>query len=90
MQCLLVYKHHGIGYADDDAASARMRLRRFRGNPQLVTHEISVADAQAFLKTEEIKATFVALPYPNHTDLWVLKDIPERARARAWIADVLK
>ncbi len=93
-RAMIVHSHYdGVrhwGYADDDAVSARMRLHRFRGKPQLVMHETSVADAQAFLKSEEIKATFVTLPYPNHTDLWVLKDIPERTRVRAWLADVLK
>jgi hypothetical protein len=33
--------------------------------------------------------TFVDLPYRNHTDVWVLRDIPERRRLRQWVRDVL-
>ena len=34
--------------------------------------------------------TFMALPYRNHTDSWVLRDIPERKVLREWVARVLK
>jgi hypothetical protein len=34
--------------------------------------------------------TFLAMPYRYHTDAWVLRPIPERARLRAWLAEALK
>jgi hypothetical protein len=33
--------------------------------------------------------TFVPIPYPNHSAAWVLRDLPERARARTWLRDVV-
>ena len=35
-------------------------------------------------------ATFRVLPHRNHTDSWVLRDIPERKALREWVARVLK
>jgi hypothetical protein len=76
-------------YEDSDADSARRRLKRLHGRPLFVTHEASVEDTAIFLKSAGITATSRALPFPNHTDEWVLKDIPERAEVRRWLADVL-
>ncbi len=91
---MILHSHYdGVrkwGYPGDDPESARQRLRRFKGKPQFITQENSTDDIKAFLKTEDIRATFVPLPYPNHTDVWVLKDIPERRQARQWLAQVLK
>jgi hypothetical protein len=29
--------------------------------------------------------TFVPVPFRNHSDAWVLRDVPERRRLRAWL-----
>ena len=34
--------------------------------------------------------TFQALPFPEHTDTWVLRDIAERKLLRDWFKHVLK
>lgn len=79
------------GQPEDDEASAAKRLARLKGRPQFITHEQSVDATAAYLKRHDALAgaTLVALPYPNHSDEWVLKDIPERKRLRAWLAEVL-
>ena len=77
-------------YPESDEASARRRLARWNGRPLYVSQEGTVDDSVRFLKTCRIEATFRVLPYPNHTDEWVLKDIPERAELRKWLAEVLR
>lgn len=76
-------------YADSDADSAIRRLKRLNERPMYVTHEGSVDETAKFLKSAGIMATLRALPFPNHTDEWVLKDIPERAELRRWLTAVL-
>ena len=93
-RALIAHSHYdGVrrwGYAEDDAESARRRARRFAGKPQFITQENSVSDIEAFLKAANIGgATLLPLPYPNHTDTWVLKDVPERQQLRKWLAEVL-
>lgn len=78
------------GYPGDDPESARQRLLRFEGKPQFITQENSVDDIRAFLKGAGIDgATLLPLPYPNHTDIWVLKDVPERKQLREWLTNIL-
>jgi hypothetical protein len=79
-------------YADSDAASAVTRLKRLGRQPQLITHELSIDAPRQFLREHapDGNFTFLALPYPNHSDKWVLKDIPERAIAREWLATAIK
>jgi hypothetical protein len=92
-RAMIVHSHYdGVrkwGYADDDPTAARQRAARFGSRPQFITHELSVAAVTDFLKDSSIRTTIVALPYPNHSDQWVLKDIPLRAQARQWLSDVL-
>ena len=80
------------GQPEDDEASAAKRLARLKGRPQFITHEKSIAATEAYLKRHDALAgaTLVPLPYPNHSDEWVLKDIPERKQLREWLAGVLK
>jgi hypothetical protein len=94
-RALIAHSHYdGVrrwGYAEDDAESAQRRVRRFQGKPQFITQENSVSDIEAFLKAAKVAgATLLPLPYPNHTDMWVLKDVPERQQLRDWLAEVLK
>ena len=94
-RALIAHSHydgiHRWGYAEDDAESARRRVRRFEGKPQFITQEESVSNIEAFFKAAKIGGTtLVSLPYPNHTDVWVLKDVPERMQLREWLANILK
>lgn len=78
------------GYPGDDADAARARLRRLAGRPQFVSHEESVEPARAFLNKAGVgNTTYLALPWPNHTADWVLKDIPERRQLRDWLGRIL-
>ena len=80
------------GYPGDDGDAARRRLGRLNGRPQFISHEGSVQPARDFLNTCGASApfTFIDLPYRNHTDTWVLRDIPERTALRLWAAPVLR
>ncbi len=79
------------GYPEDDPESAKKRQLRFKGKPQFITHETSVDATKAFLKdTDTSGITLLALPFPNHSDEWVLKDIPERKQLREWLNGVMK
>lgn len=79
------------GHADDDAAAARARLGRLGGRPQFISHEGSAQPTRDFLAASDIDApfTFLDLPYRNHTDSWVLRDLPERRALRVWAARAL-
>jgi hypothetical protein len=94
-RAMVIHSHYdGVrrwGYAEDDPESARRRWARFHSKPQFVTHERTIEPTRDFLAgalAENI--VLLALPYENHTDTWVLKDIPERAKLRSWIKEVLK
>jgi hypothetical protein len=76
------------GYADSGRDAAAVRLARLNGRPQFISQEGSIAGTRAYL-THACPAgsfTFVPIPYRNHTDAWPLRDIPERAALRAWLA----
>ena len=92
-RAMIVHSHYdGVrrwGQPQDDAASARTRLARFGRRPQFITHELGLDDTRAFLKESDVAATLFPLPYPNHSDHWVLKDIPARAAVRKWLATIL-
>ncbi|MDZ4851598.1 MAG: hypothetical protein SGI77_20100 [Pirellulaceae bacterium] len=78
-------------YPDSDAESARARWARFQDKPQFVTQEKSVDNIRQFLQNSDTKSiTLVALPILNHTDTWVLKDIPERKKLRDWLDAALR
>ncbi|MHC4200692.1 MAG: hypothetical protein ACYSU0_11930, partial [Planctomycetota bacterium] len=78
-------------YPGSDRRSAAERLKRLRGRPQFVSHEGSVEATRKYLEGTRTDGafTFLALPYRNHTDSWVLRDIPERKALREWVGRVL-
>lgn len=97
-RCMVVHSHYdGVrrwSYADSDAASARLRFLRLAGRPQFVTHESTVAPTEAYLNSISPKdlgrsIRLVSLPFPNHTDAWVLRDLKERQQLRVWLAESL-
>ncbi len=79
-------------YADSDRESALRRLRRLRGRPVFVCHEGSVETARDFLTAERVPGRFTYQPIHrrNHNDGWVLRDLPERRKARAWLQQVMR
>ena len=66
------------------------------GRPVWISHELDVEATRRFLDTGRVldgaparAFAFVPIPYPNHSAAWVLRDLPQRARARAWLRDVV-
>ncbi len=78
-------------YPHSDEAAAIRRLQRLRGREQWISHEGTVVETRRFIERSGAQAplTFVAIPYANHSATWVLRNIPERQQARAWLARVI-
>jgi hypothetical protein len=78
-------------YADSDRGSALARLRRLKERPQFICHEKSVDDTRAYLAASGVRGNFSlhALPFRNHNDAWVLRDIALRRTLRDWVASVV-
>jgi len=95
-KAMLLHSHYdGVrkwNYPDSDPASARKRLNRLGTRPQFISHELSTRQTETFLRNSETRGqfTFMALPYPNHSDEWVLKDIPARTTARNWLKKIVR
>jgi hypothetical protein len=79
-------------YADSDPKSAITRLGRLNQRPQWISHELDTQPIELFLNQSGVTSafTFTRIPYPNHTAAWLLRDLPERQKAREWLADVLR
>ncbi len=80
----------GWPFEGADRGAAGRRLARLGGRPQWVSHEGSVDGARTYLALHApgAEVTFGVLPYRNHTDTWVLRDLPLRLRARRWLERV--
>jgi hypothetical protein len=78
-------------YADSDAESANSRLKRLKERPQFISHEISTRAVEAYLNCAYPQGafTFAAVPHRNHSSSWVLKDLPVRNQARAWLCKLV-
>jgi hypothetical protein len=78
-------------YEGSDRRSAMVRLRRLRERPQFISHEGSIHETKRYLDQVDAEGefTFKALPYRNHTDTWVLRDIPARRALREWVGQAL-
>lgn len=78
-------------YRGADRASALVRLRRLDGRPQFISHEGSTTATQEYLRETGARGdfTFVPLPFRNHSDAWVLRDLPERTKLREWLERVV-
>lgn len=79
-------------YPGADHASALARLQRLQGRPQWISHEGSTRGVEEYLNATGVQGnfTFRGIPYRNHSDQWVLRDIPERKAAREWLRAVLE
>lgn len=80
------------GYEGDDRPSALKRLQRLGGRPQFISHEGSIDPTARYVNDAGVRGnfTFLTLPYRNHTDAWVLRDIPERKILRGWLQGILE
>lgn len=77
-------------YTGADRASAHTRLQRLGNRPQWISHEGSIAATQDYLRDTSGNFTFATLPFPNHSSAWLLRDLPIRSQARAWLRDVAR
>jgi hypothetical protein len=82
----------GWPYAKADQASALARLDRLNGRPQFISHEGSIDSTRAWLVKTDVKRhfTYAPIPFRNHSDEWVLRDLPERRQLRQWLQEVLE
>ena len=73
-------------YDGADRVAARRRLKRLGQRPVWVSAESGITETQKYLEESGIEGdwTFVPFPYPNHTALWTLRDMPIRTEARDW------
>ena len=92
----IAYSHYdGVrkwDYADSDRRSALDRLKRLKGRAVFSCQERTVDDIRQYVGSTGIIApfTFLTIPFRNHNDAWVLRDLPARATLRSWLAEVLK
>ena len=79
-------------YEGSDEKSAIRRLKRLGQVPQLVTQERSTDAIRDFIRRSgvPVRLTCIDLPFQNHTDRWLLKDLPERKQLRDWLVLQLK
>jgi hypothetical protein len=79
------------GYPGADRPSALERLRRLKGRPQWISMEQSVEPIRTYLEATGVRApfTFQAIRFRNHSDQWVLRDVPERKALRDWLRKAL-
>jgi hypothetical protein len=79
------------GYQGGDQKSAAARLKRLGSRPQFISQEESVDATKSYLKLALPigNFTFLAMSFPDHTDNWVLRDIPERKVLKDWFNKVL-
>jgi hypothetical protein len=75
------------GYAGDDRDAAAQRLKRLGHRPQFISHELSIGPTRDYLAkaAPDGRFTFQPIAFRNHSDAWVLRDIPERKALRAWL-----
>ena len=84
-----------------DKASALERLKRLRGRASCICEEKKLfgkawTNGTNWTRNHLTKNapadpfTYVNIPYRNHNDAWVLRDISARKQVRDWVADVLK
>jgi hypothetical protein len=92
----IAYSHYdGVRKWDwegSDPPSALGRLKRLQRRASFVCQERTVDDIRAYIDSSGIMApfTFLAVPFRNHNDAWVLRDIPARRALRSWLGEVLK
>lgn len=74
------------GYEGDGREAAAIRLGRLGDRPQFISHEKPLGGVKDYLSTAmpDGNFTFLALPFEEHTDAWVLRDVAERKALREW------
>jgi hypothetical protein len=92
---MICHSHYDDGrWKGTSPVDAAQRLARLGQIPQFITNERPVAEKERI--AERLTAakpdgafTFVTLPFPDHTEDWILRDLPARAQLRDWLQHVL-
>ncbi len=76
-------------YAGADRASALQRLRRLSGRPQFICQEVTALASRNYLESTGVEGSFtlVDIPFRNHSDEWILRDVEPRRRLRSWLKE---
>lgn len=77
-------------FKNSDRVSALIRLKRLGLRPQFISRERSIMETKKYL-TEALphgNFQFLDLPFSEHSDRWVLRDIPARKVIRDWFTQV--
>ena len=79
-------------YKGSDRTSAKLRLQRLGNRPQFISQEKNIDTTKNYLKNvlPAGKFTFQLMSFSNHTDTWVLRDLPERKVLRDWFWKTLE
>lgn len=79
-------------YPESDRNAAAIRLKRLGGRPQFISQEKTVDATNAYLKKALPSGdfTYLAMSFADHTDTWVLRDLPERRAVRDWFKKALR
>ena len=79
-------------FAGADAASARQRLDRLKGRPQLICGESPLESTRSYLESTGVTGdfTFLETGFRNHNDAWTLRPSPARDSARQWLARIVR
>ena len=81
------------GYPDCDEVSAKRRLERLKGRPQIIIQEKNEsAKTKKYIENTAVQGdfTYLDIPYRNHTLRWVLQDIPQRQFLRDWVTKIVR
>jgi hypothetical protein len=96
-RAFLCYSHYDGGdprwpFAGADSASARQRLARLKGRPQLICSESPLETTRLYLQSTGVSGdfTFLETGFRNHSDAWTLRPSPARDTARRWLAELVK
>jgi hypothetical protein len=96
-RAFLCYSHYdGVDprwpFAGADSASARQRLARLKGRPQLICSESPLETTRLYLQSTGVSGdfTFLETGFRNHSDAWTLRPSPARDTARQWLAELVK
>ncbi|MBI3987483.1 MAG: hypothetical protein HY343_11215 [Lentisphaerae bacterium] len=87
-------------YAGSDPGAARVRLERLGRRPVFVSHEIYDIEPGTYTIVDTINYLagtgrpldnfrFQIVPIRNHTDRWVLYDLPARRNLRRWLQEAM-
>lgn len=92
----ICYSHYdGVStrwpFAGADSASARRRLARLNGRPQLICSESPLTGTRKHLEDSGVIGdfTFLHTGFRNHHDAWALRPSTARDVARRWLADLV-